>query len=965
MPIKGVKAVFLLLTLSIITMASQAQFHLPGTPLIKNYTRSDYHAGQQNWMIDQGVDGRIYFANNDGLLEYDGINWHLINLPKNVILRSVLSADDGKLYVGGYNEIGLFEPDEHGMLAYHSLTGLLPEALRNFDDIWRIHQTSEGIIFQTFSQLMIWKEGKLRVVKAPGKFHFSFYVNGQLIVVDLQKGLMLYSMGKFFPLPGTRLLQGKEIWAMLPIEDKLLIATSEEGIYLYDGTTLKPWNNQTANFLKQNQVYSAIRINKDVMAFGTIQNGLIICHNNGTVLQNISRDEGLQNNTILCLKLDEANNLWVGSDNGIDYIEINSPLSVLSYESGISAGYTAALFHNKLYLGTNQGVFYQPWNNINKQASKRKFKLIEATRGQVWTLQVIDNTLFCGGNNGTYLITDSTATKIVDVPGEWTFLKVPGKPDELLSGTYSGIIRLVKRQGHWQYDQPVKGFTESSRMMAFDIDSTLWMSHGFKGVFHLFLNNRRDSVVKVKFYNSKNGLPSDFGINLTHIGGKIYFTTPDGIYKYNFARDGFEKSSFYNNIFPSKNLQKVQEDNKGNLWYFANNGMGVLRRQEDGKYVPITLPFKQMQNKLVGGFEFVYPIDHQTVLFGSGKGFIFYNPTIHKNYRQPFKAYFHHVSIVNPDSVIYWGHGGEQNIEKPIISYANNAIYFSFAANDFENNGKTFFSTYLKGYDPGWTKWEYRTNRDFTNLYEGDYTFMIKARNIYDKETEPVSFHFTVLPPWYRSGMAYLLYAFAGLGLLMLILWMVQKRFILARLKEEKRQQEKFKKREEKLKQEALEAEKEIIRLRNEKLRAKMVTKDKELANATLTMIQKNDLLNTLKKELQHIASGIHDEQQQNKIKRLVKKINREVDTEKQWEVFETHFESVHEAFLKRIKTAYPELSPRELKLCAYLRLNISSKEIAILMNISTRGVEISRYRLRKKLGLNRNDNLTDFILSF
>ena len=963
MNVKGVKTVFLLLALLFVIPTTQAQFHLPGTPLIKNYTRGDYLAGQQNWMIDQGMDGRIYFANNEGLLEFDGLNWHLIKLPKNVILRSVFSSSDGKLYVGGYNEIGCFEPDTKGKLSYRSLTHLLPEKNKNFDDIWRIHQTAEGIIFQSFSQLIIFNQGKLKVVKAPGKFHFSYYVNGQLIVVDLQKGLMLYSMGKFFPLPGTGLVKGKEIWTILPFDDKMLIATSGEGIYLYDGTTLKPWYNESAQFLKQNQVYSAIRINKDIMAFGTIQNGLILCHNKGTILQKINRDNGLQNNTILCLKLDETNNLWVGSDNGIDYLEINSPLSILSYESGISAGYTAALFNNKLYLGTNQGVFYQPWKTIFSR--KTKFKLIEETRGQVWTLQVIDNKLFCGSNNGTYIINDTLATKIVDIPGEWTFLKVPGHPDELMAGTYSGIIRLVNKQGHWQYDKPVKGFNESSRMLAFDIDSTLWMSHGFKGVYHLFLNNRRDSVVKVKFYNSKKGFPTDFGINLTRIDGKIYFTTPDGIYKYNFSSDAFEKSSYYNEIFPSTNLQRVQQDNDGNLWYFSTHGIGVIRVQEDGKYVPITLPFKQIQNKMVKGFEFVYPIDNQTVLFGSGKGFIFYNPTLNKNYRQPFKTHFHRVSIVNPDSVIFWGHGSNLNIEKPVIKHTNNAIYFSFAANDFENNGKTFFSTYLKGYDPGWTKWESRTNRDFTNLYEGNYTFMIKARNIYDEETKPVSFRFTVLPPWYRTNMAYLLYVFIGLCIMLLTLWIVRKRFKLSKLKEEKRQKEKFEKREEKLKQETLEAEKEIIRLRNEKLRGKMIMKDKELANATLTMIQKNDLLNTIKKELQHIASGTRDEQQQNQIKRLIKKINREVDTEKQWEVFETHFESVHEAFLKRLKTGYPDLSPRELKLCAYLRLNISSKEIAILMNISTRGVEISRYRLRKKLGLSRTDNLTDFILSF
>ena len=140
--------------------------------------------------------------------------------------------------------------------------------------------------------------------------------------------------------------------------------------------------------------------------------------------------------------------------------------------------------------------------------------------------------------------------------------------------------------------------------------------------------------------------------------------------------------------------------------------------------------------------------------------------------------------------------------------------------------------------------------------------------------------------------------------------------------------------------------------------------KNKELANATMQMLHKNKILINLKEELKKIKGTLDDEQKY-KVQWLLRKIDKEIDNEKQWKVFETQFERVHEEFLFRIKSAYPDLTPRELKLCAYLRMNVSSKEIAALMNISTRGVEISRYRLRKKLDLTREINLTDFILSF
>jgi len=178
-------------------------------------------------------------------------------------------------------------------------------------------------------------------------------------------------------------------------------------------------------------------------------------------------------------------------------------------------------------------------------------------------------------------------------------------------------------------------------------------------------------------------------------------------------------------------------------------------------------------------------------------------------------------------------------------------------------------------------------------------------------------------------------------------------------------QQKQFQEREKQLQTETLKAEKELIRLRNEKLREEMIQKDKELANNTMQMIQKSKTHTFIKRDLQKLTKETKDEILISRIRMMIKKINRDIDTDKQWEVFESHFESVHEEFLKRLKQQHPDLSPRELKLCAYLRLNISSKEIASLMNISVRGVEISRYRLRKKLKLEHDQNLTDFIMMF
>lgn len=938
---------------------------MAGTPFIKSYSRLSYNAGQQNWMIDQSSNGRLYFANNNGVLEFDGLNWNLFTLPNDIVVRSVYVAADERIYAGGYNEFGYFEPDQSGHLVYHSLVELISPEDRNFDEIWRIHQTPDGLVFQSFTQLIIMHKEEVKVVKAPGRFHFSYFVNGQLILIDIEKGIYRFTMGSFFPLIGTDILLGQELLSILTFGNKLLFATAEKGIFIYDGNKLEEWINPAADFLRTNQVFSALRVNEDYLAFGTIQNGILICTNEGIPIQKINRNNGLQNNTVLCLTKDKMENLWIGTDNGIDYLEINSPLSILSYEQGIGAGYTATIFNGYLYLGTNQGVLFKKWDDFLSKEKNEKFELIEATRGQIWTLQIIDNNLFCGSNNGTYTIQGKTATKISDIPGAWTFLKLPKYDNKILVGTYSGLIMLEKNGSTWQFDKSIKGFNESSRLMEVDTDGSIWMSHGFKGVFHIVLNEKLDSVKQVDFYNSQKGFSSDIGINVTNLKGEIYFSAVDGIYKYNRTSDSFEKETFINDLIHNKEMAKLKEDSSGNIWYFANDEVGVLRLQEDGAYSDINLPFKQIKGNLIGGFEFVNPIDEEHVFFGASNGFIHYNPTVNKDYQRLFSVYINRVTVLNLDSLISSGYESGIVDKGPSFQFRNNAINFNFSANDFENSEKTEFSTYLDGYDAEWSAWELRYNREFTNLYEGNYVFCVKARNIYGVETEVTQYAFTINPPWERTIIAYIIYSIFGLILIGFVMVLIKKKIERSRQQEIVRQEDRFKEREEKLQLETLEAEKEIIRLRNEKLREQMVMKDKELANSTLDMIQKNKLLNKIKNELKKISQATADSDLKDYIHTLSKKINKELDTEKQWEVFETHFENVHEAFLKRLKTQFPNLSPRELKLCAYLRLNISSKEIAILMNISTRGVEISRYRLRKKLDLQRNENLTDYILTF
>ncbi|MBE0637453.1 MAG: hypothetical protein IH598_02930 [Bacteroidales bacterium] len=942
-----------------------AEVKIIGTPPVRNYDHSIVQAGTQNWMIDIGSSGLAYFANNDGVLEFDGLKWRKYPLPLRTVVRSIKATGDGRIYAGGYNELGFFEADSTGDLVFHSLYQLIPENLRDFGDIWKIHEAAGGIVFQTFTQLMIYRNDTLKVIEAPGMFHFSFMVNDQLFINDQMQGLFLLKDDQLVQLNGAGKLAGKLIWAMLPKGKSILIATADEGIFMWDNNSITEWATPVSERLKQFQVFCALPLDGATWAFGTIQNGVVICDTAGNLLQHININKGLQNNTVLSLQVDQFSNLWLGLDNGIDYVEINSPLTFFSTYNNLSSGYTAVMHQGRIYFGTNRGVFYHDWKSLIRGGTDQKFNLVPGTQGQVWALEVIDGTLFCGHNSGIFVINETRAEMVSNIQGGWSFIQPTGQKDIVICGTYTFLVKFERKNGKWSKGTQIKGFKESSKFLANADSQSIWISHGYKGVFRAHFNEAYDSIVRVDFFNRRNGFPSDKDISVFDIGSKPVFTTGKGIYRYSPETDSFVLDERLSNRLSRSDINILKEDTQGNIWYFTLDEVGVYRKKEDGNFAEVEIPFRELKGKFIKWFQFVYPHDEKNVFISTQSGFAHYTPNYSKDYQQPFKAFIRSMQILSGiDSLIYKGTPSGNHFTAT-LPFRYNHLQFEFSANDFENPDHLRFLTQLEGFEEDWLDWKNGSLRQFTNLSHGDYVFKVKAINIFGVESETATLTFTILPPWYLSKYAYAFYVILLILLILLFGKYMRYRIERARKAAEEEQRQLFIEREKQLQIDSLLAEQEVIKLRNEKLQSEKIQKDKELANTTMQIIQKSKSLTAIKNDLRKLMRELGKHPAVNQIHGINKKINRSIDSEKQWEVFESHFENVHEEFLKRLRKNYPDLSPRELKLCAYLRLNISSKEIATLMNISLRGVEISRYRLRKKLQLDHDTNLTDFILNY
>ncbi len=659
-------------------------------------------------------------------------------------------------------------------------------------------------------------------------------------------------------------------------------------------------------------------------------------------------------------------------DNGIDYIEVRSPLSILNHNYNIESAYATIKHNGILYVGTNQGLFgIQVENLRNSQAASRAFRLIKGTEGQVWSLEVIDGILLCGHNQGAFQIDGFSARQISYIRGVWSFLKLPRYQNLAIAGTFSGLARLQKRGNNWYFSDEVRGFSESSRSLFLDQNNHLWVSHGYKGLFRLDISDDFSEVKNIRFYRAEAGLPQDLPYNIQEIHGKMFITTQNGIFFFNHQNDSFVPDPVLSQLFQNKAfIDKIHQDTHGNLWYYTYDYMGLMRRLEDGTFRDILSPFFRINDFLLPAFQNIFILDPNNVFIGSQKGLIHYDASFINNYQATEQVFFQEISFYGRQETraLYSYSNQVLNNREDLkqVPFGLNSAVFRFTTPIYENPGAITFSYKLRGFDKDWSEWEALNFKEYTNLREGDYTFLVKAKNPFGMESEVSSFHFSVSPPIYRSKGAFVFYFIVFSLIVSGNVYYMRKRVLRIRQREKIRHEKRLARKEQIFKEQTALSEKEIMELRNESLASEMQHKNKELANATMHLIQKNKALTALKNDLNKMLKNIPgDNPEKQNIQNLLKKVNKELRSEKHWELFDSYFDEVHQDFITRVKEKYNFLTPKELRLCAYLRMNLSTKEIAPLMNISIRGVEISRYRLRKKLCLDHEVNLTEFFMSF
>ena len=945
--------------LAALPIYSLGQVPSMGIPFIEHFSPEEYKAGILNYKISQDQRGLILVCNNLGMLEYDGTRWRRYEMDSDSRIRCMFPDPSGKIYVGAQNDLGFFWPDPQGRYTFHSLKHLVPESQADFSEVWNIYRRPEGIVFAIVQGLLIYDGSNIDFVPYDKPNMLSHAKGNRLFNQVMGKGLLELDKQDWLPTKMGAFFSEMEVRGVHSYDDHFdLISTYEDGLFLMGMHDVKPWASNLREQFSEYKILCAERLSDGNFAIGTNADGLYILNDDGALIDHLSKGSGLKSKTVLDIFEDSHGNIWIGQNNGISKIEWRSPFRLLNEETGLSGtGYVACTTDKYIYFGTNNGLYYYKNEPNGGGDGIGKFEGIE----RVYSIQEINGQVLVGCHIGAFQIKDLEVREISSGVGWWTFTATEN-PDIAIGGGYAGLFLLRRYDGYWEVEKHYAGFTESSRIMEFDDHGTLWMSHGNKGVYALQFDNTYDNISDIRFYNQSNGFPSSKGINVQKINSEITFSTTQGIYSYHEESDSILPNKEYNDLIGQETrIRYLIEGHLGDIFYIGSD-MTVGLKETNWGYDRDTSTFTKIHSLLNDDLEKISILDKDKVAFAVREGFVLYD----KSFSYPLEEYaviLRCVYLNWSDSALFDGNFIDQDIlvsdqpsdAIPRIRYDDNSLRFRFSAVSFDEL-PTRYKYRLSGLEEGWSQWTTTSEKEYMALREGTYTFEVIAKNSLGVESNTMQYQFAILPPWYRKPWLVAIYFLAFVALCVWLIFFARKnkKIISA-------QEQTLATQDRQLKEVSEKSEEEINRLKHEKLTAEIRNKKNELASTTMNLIDRNDYINSIQKSLNELLSETKSPKA--KLKRIISEIEKNKKSNQDWSQFELLFDEANDNFSKKIRNLYPTLTPHEVRLCIYLRMKLNTKEVANLSHVTPRAVEMSRHRLRKKLGIGKETNLYEFLV--
>lgn len=772
-----------------------------GFPFIRNYLPRETGGGPENMAIVQDKRGVLYVANQEGILEYDGVSWRLIRIAGKSWVESLATDWSGKVYAGGIGEIGYLSPDELGQMRYVSMNERIPKKYRPFSHVLSIHIMAEGVLFHSLEYLYYFSRDRFKAWKADSGFIRSFLIGNKVYVWQHGSGLLVADGDSLCKVPGGEFFSDREIRVMLPMDGSaktrgepaargMILIAAKDKFFLYNGEKAAPFAGEADRILEGNALKLGTVLANGEFALALKGGGFIVLDSDGRVRKSIDRSSGLKDDIIHGFFQDSAGGIWLAMSNGLSRLEMPSPLSIFDERSGLRGSiWSIARHQGDLYIGTNTGVFRM---NSGATAGTRDlatgsepvFKPIPPIKSYGWEFLSTEGSLLVSSSDGIYQILEDKAELISAHSYACSILRSRLDPSRIFicKGT-GGVDSIYRKQGRWSSEGEIPNTKSISAENLLETRTgQLWLGTIDMGVYRVTFPPGRAGRGQGKeplleHFGTEHGLPTANRTFIHNIGDTLIAATCEGIFRFDAGTGRFSPDPRFTGLFPEGNrlIYELILDRQGQIWMHTRNErlgieeVGMAIPLPDGRYRWENYPFSRFSGASI---EAIFPEADGNVWFGSADSLYRYNPQKDKKTIFGFPALVRRVKTAG-DRLLFggvWVSGHQDEDRVPILDYADNALRFEYSALWYNREEANRFQVFLEGMDSRWSTWSSQTLKEYNNLPEGDYCFHVRARNIFKNMGREDVFRFRILPPWYRTRWAYAGYVIlAGFMLFVLV----------------------------------------------------------------------------------------------------------------------------------------------------------------------------------------------------
>jgi signal transduction histidine kinase/CheY-like chemotaxis protein len=768
-----VKLQLLSLALAVISLpavAAPQPHELTGIPLVRNYDPTDKINAQQVWTLLRDRKGLLYFGMSGSEIgQYDGSTWRGISVPTTVVRRLAMDSQ-GKIWVGARGEFGYLEPDSTGALKYVSLKDKVPQEHRTFLDVWHIVLTPHGNFFQASDKLFRWDGKRMHVWAARSRFQALAEVHGRIYTSQTGIGLEEIVGDELRPLPGGDAVKEARRLILYPWDDhQILISSREQGLVLYDGQTVSPFHTEADDYLKKNIVYSFISLSDGGFCVMTYRGGAVIIDHNGRLRRLIGKESGLPEDGPISAFEDRDGALWLGLTSAISRIDLNSPVSVLTRASAGDVAFLNGSLYASVYSGGAGLLRFAP--NASTGIAEPRTLPSPVTIG--FSLLVFHDPaqggpdqLLAATSHGVMRIRGDTVTPVLPgrngtAEGALGIIQSRKFPTRVYIGQNDCLSSIRWERGKWIDEGRAENAGNGGRYVAEDASGAVWAGTFADGVIYRFEPPAAGiRSASMQMLSAKDGVPRD-NMWMASVGGQIFATgmAHGGVFRWDAgARKFVPDARFYLPVEAHRGETHLWELPNGDIWSVTEapphgRRVGIFRRAPDGNYRA-----DEDSARALSSFDFtsVRAVDNSRVLVAGGGGLYLFSPHSKVTARQPFPAL---VRSVRSSSAVVFGGDAEPAQERARLPYASNSLQFAFSAPVFGNEDRTEYQYFLEGADKNWREWGTQHEATYSSLGPGDYRFRVRARSFEGQMSNEGFYSLAILPPWYRSPLAYGVYA--------------------------------------------------------------------------------------------------------------------------------------------------------------------------------------------------------------